>query len=103
MTFFADTDHRIKLANLTDEDGNEQTAGTVTARVYESDAATEVTGFQQPISLTHQGGGTYEGIVPNSADTIIGNTYWFKVEADSGGRKRVWWSEQVLERSGFDQ
>jgi len=89
LKIFVDNDHTLKLENLQDQDGNAITSATVEAEVLDRDG-NQVSGISQPITLTHQSNGNYEGTLDSSAELNFVNSYTIKITATKGSTKAVW-------------
>lgn len=103
MSLFIGNDHRITLTGLKDEDGNLVTGATVTARLLEADAETEVSGVSWPTTLSDDGGGDYSGVLDDAASLEKGKAYYLEVKAVSGSTQAVWRQVQKAQFREFDQ
>lgn len=83
-------DHRVSVKDLTDYDGTVLTAATVEATLLEDDGMTEATGVAWPVTLIHEGAGTYRAIIDKAVDLIRGDIYILRVVATQGGINAEW-------------
>jgi len=90
---YKDNDMLIEIPEsnvLKDKDGNPVTGATVEATLYNSDG-TEVSGVTWPITLS--GGdtdGEYWGILPDTAEVVVGNEYSLEVTATKSDADAKW-------------
>lgn len=103
MALYVGNDMVITVAGLTDQAGAAVTSATVEATLFESDAATEVTGITWPVTLSHDGSGTYSGVMDKAAAVTLGAIYWLRVDAVAGSADARWWSQEVATRRLFDE
>lgn len=103
MTLFIDNDHRVKLTGLKDEGGDLVTGATVTMRLLESDAETEVSGETWPVTFSDDGGGAYSAVLDDSVSVENGKIYYLEVSAVSSGAKAVWRQIEKAQYRPFSQ
>ena len=95
------TDHRVRIPDLTDQDGTSVTGATVEMTLYESDGTTEVSGVTWPVTLSDDGGGEYSGVLPDTVNTQENTRYELRLVATSGSAKRTWREPVVVRHGGF--
>lgn len=87
---YLNNDHIIQLKNLQDQDGNDVTTATVTAEILDSDD-NQVSGVSQPITLSHQSGGTYEGTLDEGVSLNEStDDFFLRINADDGSANAEW-------------
>ena len=79
-------DHVVEISNLTDEDGATITAATVEANLL--DASDNI--IAGPITLAHQGSGTYQGTLDAAIQLIHHRRYILRISATAGTRNGRW-------------
>ena len=95
---YINSDNVIEVQSLTDAVADTLiTTATVQATLTDADG-TEVTGETWPITLNHQGSGTYRGTI---TDTVMGNlsagvSATITFSADDGAGKYREWCESVI-------
>ena len=95
---YINSDNAVEVQSLTDAVSDTLiTTASVTVTLKDADG-TEVTGETWPLSLSHQGSGTYRGII---TDTVMGNlaagvSATLLFTADDGAGKYREWCESVI-------
>jgi hypothetical protein len=96
--FYVNSDNVVEVQSLTDAVTSTLiTTASVTVTLKDSDGV-EVTGETWPLTLNHQGSGTYRGTI---SDTVMGNlssgdTATATFTADDGAGKYREWCESII-------
>jgi len=94
-TLYIGNDHVVEIASLQDQDGNAITSGTVEATLYEASVVngalvkgSAVSGGS--LTLSHEGGGVWSGILDSAAAITHGGTYLLTVTVVVGSTEQQW-------------
>ena len=92
-------DHVVRLKGLKDSAGEDVTAATVEATLFDGEA--EVPGQAWPLVLTADGTGNYTGVLDSAVQVTVGKRYSLHLTATIGTTEGEWREYVVVRRRDF--
>jgi len=92
---YINNDHTIKVEGLQDQDGNAVTTATVEATILDLNRK-EVGGITWPLTLSHDGNGTYSATLDKAVSLQRNVRHYLRVVASTSGGADAEWTEPLV-------